>query len=300
MTHGQTVRRIRFGRSTLEKDSIDYTLATCGNDHTVRIFSIKVDGITANDRFEQFGKQRMFGEDSLGQEYGSINDFWESNDDRKEWYDTGKNYWDGQPTTIDGVCGGPDYGKLHSMESAYSVKVFKEFVGLLPSTKRAFDVGAGIGRVTKFVLNDVFEEIDLLDQSPVQIEQARKEVPFVKNFYLTGFQDHVFEHKYDCIWLQWFLMYLTDRDLLNILVKCAENCAHDELTGRSGLIVIKENIRSSGGYWVDKEDNSFIRSPTYFAMIFDAAGLEILHKSEQPEWPEDSFEIMMWVLRKKK
>jgi hypothetical protein len=35
------------------------------------------------------------------------------------------------------------------MECLYSIKVFEEFVGLLPSRGRAFDVGAGIGRVTK-------------------------------------------------------------------------------------------------------------------------------------------------------
>jgi hypothetical protein len=35
------------------------------------------------------------------------------------------------------------------MESIYSLKVFEEFVGHLPSRKRAFDVGAGIGRVTE-------------------------------------------------------------------------------------------------------------------------------------------------------
>ena len=98
------------------------------------------------------------------------------------------------------------------------------------------------------------------------------------SFYESGFQDHVFEHKYDCIWLQWFLMYLTDKDLLHILKKCAENVTIDETTGKSGLVVIKENVRNVG-YYVDKEDNSIIRSPLHFAKIFDAVGLEILHKS---------------------
>ena len=105
----------------------------------------------------------MFGEDSLGNEFMSVAEFWKQNEDRKEWYDVGKKYWDGQPTTIDGVCGGPEYGALHVMESAYSVKVFTEFVGHLPSRQRAFDVGAGIGRVTKHILKEVFAEIDLLD-----------------------------------------------------------------------------------------------------------------------------------------
>lgn len=45
---------------------------------------------------------------------------------RFKWYDKQREYWDEQPTTIDGVLGG--YGKYHEMETAYSVKVITEFV----------------------------------------------------------------------------------------------------------------------------------------------------------------------------
>ena len=41
---------------------------------------------------------------------------------------------------------------------------------------------------------------------------------------------------YDCIWLQWFLMYLTDDDLVEMLQRCAKNLKED------GIIVIKENV----------------------------------------------------------
>lgn len=50
----------------------------------------------------------------------------------------------------------------------------------MPNKGRAIDIGAGIGRVTKVLLKEVFGEIDLLDQSPVQVEEARNNVPFVK------------------------------------------------------------------------------------------------------------------------
>ena len=93
-------------------------------------------------------------------------------------------------------------------------------------------------------------------------------------------------------------MYLTDEDLINSLKDSQEHLTTSESTGRSGLIVIKENVKSSGVY-LDKEDNSLIRSPLHFKAIFDAAGLEIVHSSYQPGWPKDLFEIMMWVLRRK-
>ena len=49
------------------------------------------------------------------------------------------------------------------MESEYSIRVFKEYTEYLPGKTRAFDVGAGIGRVTKTILKLVFDEIDILD-----------------------------------------------------------------------------------------------------------------------------------------
>ena len=67
-------------------------------------------------------------------------------------------------------------------------------------------------------------------------------------------------------------MYLTDEDLINSLKDSQEHLTTSESTGRSGLIVIKENVKSSGVY-LDKEDNSLIRSPLHFKAIFDAAGL---------------------------
>lgn len=69
--------------------------------------------------------------------------------------------------------------------------------------------------------------------------------------------------------------------------------------GESGILVVKENVRNTG-IWLDKEDNSAIRSTMHFNKIFEAAGLEILHKSDQPGWPKDLFAIKMWVLRIKK
>lgn len=39
--HGLTVRRIKFGAFTKQDDGKNnYTVATCGNDHTVRVFEI--------------------------------------------------------------------------------------------------------------------------------------------------------------------------------------------------------------------------------------------------------------------
>ena len=245
------------------------------------------------EKFSEYQKANRDGEGENESSYQSINDLWEKElnpqkegdtiqreGSRDKWYEKQKKYWDGQPTTIDGVLGG--YGKHHFLEMDYSVRVFTQFTDQLPSRKRAIEIGGGIGRVSKVLLNTVFEEIDLNDQSEVQIEEAKKNVPFVKNFYLCGYQDMKFEHKYDCIWLQWFLMYLTDDDLIASLKRSADALTvfpeDSHSPGQSGLIIIKENVKNRD-FIVDKEDNCVIRSAVYFQRIFEAAGLEVLHSS---------------------
>ena len=47
---------------------------------------------------------------------------------------------------------------------------------------QALDCGGGIGRVAKAVLLPLFDNVDLLDQSKVQIAEARVQVPQVRDF----------------------------------------------------------------------------------------------------------------------
>ena len=119
-------------------------------------------------------------------------------------YELQKKHWDNQPTTPSGMfdCHDKD-GSLHEIDINFSVRVFNEHEHLLSSKAIALDIGAGIGRVTEAILGMVFDEIDILDQSPVQIEAAKKNVDYASNFYCVGLQDHKFGDKhYNCIWIQ--------------------------------------------------------------------------------------------------
>jgi protein N-terminal methyltransferase len=64
-------------------------------------------------------------------------------------------------------------------------------------------------------------------------------------------QDHIWNPNlfYDLIWLQWFLMYLSDEDLVKSLKQCAEQLTKNEETGESGLIIIKENVKDAGVFY---------------------------------------------------
>ena len=155
------------------------------------------------------------------------------------WYERQKAYWDKQPTTVSGILQG--HGDTSHVELQVSRRFLADTFGVEPGQKlgRAFDVGAGIGRISKELLAAHFEPIDLLDQSRTQIDAAKANVPQAANFYCCGFQDFEFEHKYDCIWLQWFLMYLTDDDLVAMLSRCGSHLTP------GGLVVVKENVYDS-------------------------------------------------------
>ena len=140
--------------------------------------------------------------DSTGNEYESVGDMWkkeldetsvaqEKSDEEaqkklkgerigseRNWYDGSLQYWEKKPATVEGVLEG--YGKYHEMESNYSKQVLQNHLKMLPSKKRALEAGAGIGRITKSILKDVFAEIDLQDSSQEQLEGAKQNVPFVK------------------------------------------------------------------------------------------------------------------------
>jgi len=81
-------------------------------------------------------------------------------------------YWDNQPATIDGVLGG--YQEIDEVDVQTSCEMLEMARGHISSFKSALDCGAGIGRITNSVLKGRFENIDLLEQSTVQITEAKR------------------------------------------------------------------------------------------------------------------------------
>lgn len=88
----------------------------------------------------------------------------------------------------------------------------------------AIDCGAGWGRITENVLSKRFKTIDLVEPSSKQINKARKLLQWkVRQFYQQGLQEFQFTFKYDCIWIQWCLCYLTDDDCLEFLKRARDS-----------------------------------------------------------------------------
>lgn len=111
------------------------------------------------------------------------------------------------------------------------------------------------------------------------------------SFYMKGLQEFEFEHNYDVIWVQWVLCYLTDEDLMIFLKKCKDHLVDHA----KSMIFIKENVHDTG-FYVDKEDNSVVRSDKLFEALFERAGFSVVKHIYQPGFPKDLYRISLYAL----
>lgn len=150
----------------------------------------------------------------------------ENKTDKKEdkFYEEGAEYWSKIEPTVNGMLGG--LGHLNSKDVKDSDKFLRGILKDRPNlgTSYALDCGAGIGRITKNLLTRFFDKIDLVDQDPKFVEEARKTLgdnEKVGQFFCSGLQQFTPEvEKYDVIWIQWVLSHLTDEDLKQLLKRC--------------------------------------------------------------------------------
>lgn len=140
---------------------------------------------------------------------------------KEDWYNGSVKYWNEQPATVDGVLGG--YEVVHQADSETSAVMIDEFADRISGFNTAVDMGAGIGRIAKTTLIPRFAEVDLVEPAEIQIKKAEANVPQIRKFYMCGMQDFVYERSYDCVWIQWCAMYLTDADLTDFMVRTRDN-----------------------------------------------------------------------------
>ncbi len=132
--------------------------------------------------------------------------------------------------------------------------------------------------------------------------------------------------RYDCIWIQWCLLYVTDADVPPMMERAKAGLKP------GGLIVVKENVCKEG-FVVDNDDSSLTRSNAYLLELFEKSGLKVracvwygdcglrraahsaliasasasptstpsqlLLSSKQRNFPKDLFDVRMYVLQPK-
>ena len=127
----------------------------------------------------------------------------------------------------------------------------------------------------------------LLHRKPTSIPENHTAV----NFYQCGLESFNPEPcRYDAIWIQWAIMYLTDEDAIRFFHKCAAAMRP------RGVIFLKENV-CDAGFIVDPDDCSITRSHAYYIDLFRKAGMRVAHTALQKNFPKQLFKVRMYALR---
>jgi protein N-terminal methyltransferase len=222
------------------------------------------------------------------------------------WYANALGYWDACEPTVEGMLGG--FGVLDPEDVTGSTAFLKKIWEMRPDCGKGVcvDCGGGIGRVTKHLLLPLFEKVHLLEQSPPLIAAAPDYLgegnAARTELLCVGMQAFVPEAEtYDVVWSQWVIGHLSDADFVAFLHRCKRALK------RGGVICLKDNTfpteklpKAEGGgtkhFCVDREDSSITRSEEYFEACFKVAGLTVLRKERQRNFPEELYPVLMYAL----
>lgn len=99
------------------------------------------------------------------------------------------------------------------------------------------------------------EEVDLIEPVAKFTDHLQGKEG-IRNIFNVGLEEWqpLEDVRYDLIWTQWCLNYLTDEQVVSYLEVCKK-----VLTPDSGWIIIKENLSSSDTAMFDETDNSVTR-----------------------------------------
>ncbi|XP_017948420.1 uncharacterized protein LOC100145493 isoform X2 [Xenopus tropicalis] len=216
-------------------------------------------------------------------------------DGEMQFYARARNFYRDVPATEEGMMGG--FSELSDIDIESSREFLRKFAGGpgKAGTDFALDCGSGIGRVSKNVLLPVFSNIELVDMMEPFLEEAQnyleEEGERVETLYCYSLQDFAPPvRKYDVIWIQWVSGYLTDRDLLEFLIRC-KNGLKD-----NGVIILKDNVARQGCI-LDPTDSSIIRDIHILRNIIEKSGMSILAEERQPGFPELCIPIWMFAIQ---
>ncbi|KAB5560307.1 alpha-N-methyltransferase NTM1 [Coniochaeta sp. 2T2.1] len=176
-------------------------------------------------------------------------------------------YWEGINADIDGMLGGVPSVTGFSHVSKVDLQGSRSFLAKLGIGRKngrrkvanALEGGAGIGRVTKGLLLEVADEVDVIE--PVaKFVKPLQDVTGVRNVFNVGLEDWYPAERtfYNLIWIQWSAL---DPD--------------------GGIIVVKDNLSTSGSDAFDDVDGDVTREDSKFLSLFEEAGLRIIRTETQ-------------------
>ncbi|XP_056379651.1 N-terminal Xaa-Pro-Lys N-methyltransferase 2 isoform X2 [Hyla sarda] len=212
-----------------------------------------------------------------------------------QFYARARNFYRDVPASEEGMMG--DFSDLSNTDIESSREFLRKFIGGpgKAGTGFALDCGSGIGRVSKHVLLHMVNNIELVDMTEPFLEEAQNYLEDVaervETLYCYCLQDFTPPaRKYDVIWMQWVSGYLTDKDLLEFLLRC-KNGLKD-----NGIIILKDNVGREGCR-LDPMDSSVIRDIHILRSIIEKTGMSIIAEERQPGFPELCVPIWMFAIQ---
>ncbi|KAI0468572.1 AdoMet dependent proline di-methyltransferase-domain-containing protein [Xylaria cf. heliscus] len=214
-------------------------------------------------------------------------------------------YWQSVDASTDSMLGGIPSLSGFSHISKVDLQGSRSFLAKLGignkngrrSVASILEGGAGVGRVTEGLLLHVGTAIDVIE--PVQRFtdqlQGKKGIRTIFNVGLEDWEPTP-GVEYDFVWMQWCVGHLTNEQLVQCLKRCKAALNKDD-----GLIIVKENISTSGFDIFDSVDSSVTREDRTFRDIFKAAGLRIVkvetQKGLSTKLPRRLFPVQTYALR---
>ncbi|KAI1338410.1 DUF858 domain-containing protein [Xylariaceae sp. FL0016] len=218
---------------------------------------------------------------------------------------TALTYWQDANADVDGMLGGVTTVSGFSQVSRVDLQGSRSFLAKLGigakngrrKVSNILEGGAGVGRVTEGLLLGVGESVDIIE--PIAKFtfhlQGKDGIRSIFNVGLEGWKAAE-GTRYDLIWTQWCLGHLTDAQLIKYLEQCKA-----VLSNEQALIIVKENMSTSGADHFDATDSSVTREDSKYRQLFDQAGLRIVRREMQKalpaHLPQRLFPVQMYALR---
>jgi protein N-terminal methyltransferase len=213
-----------------------------------------------------------------------------------KYYGTSTNFWSKRDASHRGMLAG--HMETHQPDMEFSRRVLERYLreeGLNPGS--CADVGCGIGRVSKWLLSDFFQNITLIE--PIQKFLAKAEVDVtasgatVRTINVAA-QDWKVDDDYDLIWFQWSTMFLTDDDFLSLLRQCSQHLKPN------GIVLIKDNIvisdKRDDAIW-NPDEHAIARTVPHVRELVQKSGLRIDYEEANPDWFENFIPLYVFVLK---
>ncbi|KAK7937937.1 uncharacterized protein PG986_014805 [Apiospora aurea] len=224
-------------------------------------------------------------------------------------------YWSGISADVNGMLGGfPSISTVDLRGSrAFLVKLGIGKTQGLHKVERTLEGGAGIGRITKGLLIDISQTVDVVEPIAKFTEEL-SQTPGIGQIHNMGLEEwppsspstttttdadspSSPSHKYNLIWLQWCLGHLTDTQLVAFLRRCCDVLVSSSASSPAPAIVVKENNATSATDLFDDLDSSVTRTDEKYRALFRKAGLRLVRTELQNGLPKGLYPVRMYALK---